>query len=196
MSKTNQYVVFQTLRKGRNNNGVCFQITPTKDGNLMFTLAPQKGLTDNGNNPTFDYQNAFKFTFSDIEACKVALMLERQLFGNPFDAEIKFPHLNARVPKHINLKFSNGQYGFQLDFNVYATEMKKGLNIFLNEDEMYALLVNLKEQISLYSRKTVVEDADTRDFKAFVFDSMNANDDRVMPNGNGFIEDPNGIDVF
>lgn len=158
-----QFVVFQTLRKGKNNDGVCLQLTPTNNG-LLFTVAPQNGISNNL--PRFDYNSAFKFQLNSIESAEVALFIERELMFGFQPVKIDFPHINARDPKTI--KFESKLYNNQLQIVlsvISANQSKKNLTIFLNENEAYCLLVNLKEQISLFNLKNYIDNADTNVFK-------------------------------
>lgn len=169
-SDNNKYVMFQTLRRGRNNDGVCLQINPTITGNLMFTLAHQIGIENNL--PRFDYQNSIKLSFSDLEAAEIALMIKRQLMSGGFDAELKYPHLAAKNPKNITLKFGQYNNKVQCTFGVYPTD-GRGATIFLNEAEMYALQLNLESQVNLYCKKNMIEIIDTRDFKEYMAGGKN-----------------------
>lgn len=166
MSKdNNKYVMFQTLRKGKNNDGVCLQVTPTKNGELLFTLAPQIGIENNL--PKFDYKNAYKFGLSDLESAEIALYLERILFNGFFDFEIKYPHITANEPKTIAFKSSVYNNNLQIQLSVFPANNpnKRPLNIFLNEKEIYCIMINLKESLSLYQKKNYIDNLDTDIFK-------------------------------
>ena len=166
MSKDKQYVTFQTLRRGKNNDGVCLQITTTGTGDLIFTVAHQCGIENNL--PKFDYQNSLKLGFSDLEAAEIALMIRRQLMSEGgFDAELKYPHLQAKNPKNIVFKFNQYNGKLQCNFGIYPTN-GKGAAIFLNEAELYVLQLNLESQINLYTKKNMVELIDTKAFKQYM----------------------------
>lgn len=171
MSKNNdnnKYVMFQTLRRGKNNNGVCMQITPTNNGNIIFTLAHQIGLMNNL--PKFDYENSLKLGFSDIEAAKIALTIERELMSGGFETELKFPHLAAANPKNIVFKFSVMNNKLQCAFSVFPTNNSgKSFTIYLSEEELYVLKLNLDSQVNLYEKKNLIELNDTREFKQAMF---------------------------
>lgn len=165
MSKDSRYVMFQTLRRGKNNDGVCLQITTTGTGNLIFTVAHQCGIENNL--PKFDYQNVIKLGFSDLEAAEISLMIKRQLMSGGFDAELKYPHLQAKNPKNIIFKFNQYNGKLQCNFGIYPTN-GKGAAIFLNEAELYVLQLNLESQFNLYSKKNMIEMIDTAQFKQFM----------------------------
>lgn len=165
MSKDSRYVMFQTLRKGKNGDGVCLQLTTTITGNLIFTVAHQCGIENNL--PKFDYQNAMKLGFSDIEASEIALMIKRQLMSGGFDTELKYPHLQAKNPKNIVFKFNKYNGKLQCNFGIYPTN-GKGAAIFLNEAELYAIQLNLESQVNLYSKKNIIELIDTMKFKQYM----------------------------
>lgn len=162
-----EYVMFQTLRRGKNNNGVCLQLTPTKKGILLLTLANQSGV-QNGL-PKFDYTNALKTGFSDLEAAEIALMLERQLMSGGFEAKLTYPHLNAEVPKNIQFAFSVREGKVQCALGIYPQNpnVAKAM-IYLNEAEMNVLKVNFQKQISLYDKKNMIELFDTKMFKEYM----------------------------
>lgn len=168
MSKNNnQYAVFQTIRRGKNNDGVCFQLTATSSGDVLITLARQKGVVNNL--PEFDYQNSLKTGFSDLEASKISLMIQRQLMSGGFEAKLDFPHLNAVVPKNIQLKFTKYNEKPQCSFAIYPQNQNaKPAIIYLTEEEMYILKINLDKQISVYDKKNMIEIIDTRKFKEYM----------------------------
>lgn len=166
MSKDNKYIIFQTLRRGKNNDGVCLQIAITNNANLIFTLAHQIGIFNNL--PKFDYENSVKLGFSDLEASEIALMIKRQLMSGGFDAELKYPHLSAKNPKNIVFKFNKYNGKTQCSFGIYPTEGRP-ITIFLNEAEMHVLEINLEAQINLYNKKNIIELIDTAQFKQAMF---------------------------
>lgn len=164
MSKNDEkFVIFQTLRSSRKTGvGTCLQIAPTRNGNLIFTLAPQVAMDERGL-PRFDYQNSQKFGFSDIEASRIALAISRQLM-NPHEVELNFPHMASQTPKNIFLKFSMYNGVLQGSLSV-KPQNGNFISIFLNEDELNVIKINLESQINLYSKKSMIEDVDTRLFK-------------------------------
>lgn len=170
MSKDTQYVMFQTLRRGKNNDGVCLQVMPTSTGDILFTMAHQ--YTVENNLPKFDYKNAVKVGFSDLEAAKICLAIERQLMSGGYDDELKFPHIASKNPKNIIMKFSQFNNKVQCIFGIYP-QNDKGLTIFLNEEEMYVIKTNLQAQINLHSRKNMIELLDTRRFKEYMAGGQN-----------------------
>lgn len=170
MSKDTQYVMFQTLRKGKNNDGVCLQITPTNSGDMLFTMARQYAVENNL--PKFDYQHSIKVGFSDLEAAKICLAIERQLMSGGYDDELKFPHMASKNPKNISMKFSQYNNKPQCTFGIYP-QNDRGATIFLNEEEMYIIKTNLQAQINLHSKKNMIELLDTRKFKEYMAGGQN-----------------------
>jgi|GEM_PF-6369578 len=147
------------------NNGTVLQATLTKKCVLLFTMAKQIGVTPD-RKAKFDYDNKMITYFSDTEAAQVILGIEKALHG--IYTNIKMPHLTSNDPKNIQLEFSDYNGNAQCKFSLISTTGKGMYSIYLNEAEMYLIMHNLKEQISLYNKRLIAEANDDVEFKSFM----------------------------
>lgn len=160
-------VEFRTLRSSKKTNtGNVFIATQSKSGDIIFEMAKLKAFNEAGK-PTFDYANKTIFGLSDIEASKLALSIQRFLsnpsgYASYYNKPIVFPHMAAAKPKNITFTFSvkeNAEKKIegQLQVNVYHTNDKSNYNIYLNEDEAYALKSVLDAQINPAMKKLAIQ---------------------------------------
>ena len=103
MSNTNEnqekkegiYFIKQFVRGNTNNKGSIVQLSISrKTGDMLITIAPQKGM--NGNLPIFDYEKKMIFNLTEEEIIKTMA-----LFKTGKEGEVSFPHLNGKNPKII-----------------------------------------------------------------------------------------------
>lgn len=78
------------------------------------------------------------------------------------------PHLTSNDPKNIQIEFSEYNGNAQCKFSLISTTGKGAYSIYLNEAEMYLIMHNLKEQISLYNKRLIAEANDDVEFKSFM----------------------------
>ncbi|EHO19689.1 hypothetical protein HMPREF9466_01620 [Fusobacterium necrophorum subsp. funduliforme 1_1_36S] len=97
-------LMFQTLRAGKQGNGTLLQVSLTRNGSLMFHMAQQNGINQNGL-PTFDHQNASKFSFSNIESASIVNFIENAMQG-----ELKKYLLCTETQERQKILFLNRQY--------------------------------------------------------------------------------------
>lgn len=147
------------------NNGTVLQMQLTKKCVLLFTMAKQIGVTPD-RKAKFDYDNKMVTYFSDVEASQVILGIEKALHG--IYTNIKMPHLTSNDPKNIQIEFSEYNGNTQCKFSLISTTGKGAYAIYLNEAEMYLVMHNLKEQISIYNKRLVVEAYDDVEFKQYM----------------------------
>lgn len=147
------------------NNGTVLQVNLTKKCVLLFTMAKQMGVTPD-RKAKFDYDSKMVTYFSDVEAAKIVLAMEKALSG--IFTVVKFPHLSSNDPKNIEIEFSEYNNCVQCKFSLISTVGKGVYSIYLNEAEMYLVISNLKEQISLYNKRVAAEAYDDMDFKEYI----------------------------
>lgn len=148
-------LMFQTLRAGKQGNGTILQVSLTRDGSLMFHMAQQNGVNQNGL-PTFDHQNATKFSFSDIESASIVKMIENANSG--VLGKLSFPHRNARTPKDILIETSIYNDKLQYKISVFhkLEQDQRAFSLFLNEAEMEVIKENLKASYNIFAKASSI----------------------------------------
>ena len=156
MSNTNEnqekkegtYFIKQFVRGNTSNKGSIVQLSVSrKTGDMLITIAPQKGM--NGNLPIFDYEKKMIFNLTEEEIIKTM-----SLFNTSKEGEISFPHLNGKNPKTI--VFKNSFYNEKLQFQLYVKQGENGVGFFFNPVEARVLLKNLEDSISIYNKMNAV----------------------------------------
>ncbi|MGL5311796.1 MAG: hypothetical protein ACRCX2_22760 [Paraclostridium sp.] len=171
-------VEFRTLRSSKKSNtGNILIATQSKTGDIIFEMAKLKAFNEAGK-PTFDYSKKTIFGLSDIEASKIALAMNRFLsnpgaYVNYYTKPISLQHHTASTPKNINFTFSlkeNSEQKMdgQLQVNVYHVNDKSNYNIYLNEEEIYALKAVLDSQINPTLKKMAISIEDGYKFREHV----------------------------
>ncbi|CAL7870950.1 CRISPR-associated endonuclease Cas1 [Fusobacterium necrophorum subsp. funduliforme] len=148
-------LMFQTLRAGKQGNGTLLQVSLTRNGSLMFHMAQQNGINQNGL-PTFDHQNASKFSFSNIESASIVNFIENAMQGEL--KKISFMHRNARTPKDIVFESSiyNNMIQFKISVFHKLQQDQRVFNLYLSVDEMEVIKENLKSSYNVYQKANAI----------------------------------------
>lgn len=154
---------FQICKPG--NNGSVLQVQLTKKCVLLFTIAKQMGMTPD-RKAKFDYDNKMVTYFSDVEASKIILAIDKAIHG--IYTMIEFPHLSSNDPKNIKFEFSEYNGNAQCKLSLISTTGKGTYSIYLTDAEMYLISENLKAQINLYNKRLAIEAYDDTDFKQYM----------------------------
>lgn len=135
------------------------QIRIVKKTTLIFTATDKAILFEMANEKNkefvngrelirFDYDNKIIFSFSDYEAAQIVRMIEKQFQTGGFNFELRFPHLQTKEPKNIQLQFSMYRNNIQCGLSVFTTTTNKRSQIYLDENELELLKEFLRMQYS------------------------------------------------